>query len=76
MSKTLLITGASAGLGAAIARHAAARGHRLLLTARRAEALQQVADSCHQAGAAEVTTYPLDLTDSAAVAAWLSTQAP
>ena len=76
MKKTLLITGASAGLGAAIARHAAACGHCLLLTARRAEALQQVADSCRQAGAAEVTTYPLDLADSAAVATWLAALPP
>ena len=33
---TLLITGASSGLGAALARHAATRGHHLHLVARRA----------------------------------------
>lgn len=72
MKKTLLITGASAGLGAAIARHAAARGHRLLLTARRADALQHTAAACLQAGATEVHTCPLDLTDSNAVTTWLN----
>lgn len=76
MTKTLLITGASAGLGAAIARHAAARGYRLLLTARRADALQQIAATCREAGAADIVTYPLDLTDSAAVATWLAALPP
>ncbi|WP_298642670.1 SDR family NAD(P)-dependent oxidoreductase [uncultured Cardiobacterium sp.] len=76
MPKTLLITGASAGLGAAIARHAAMRGYRLLLTARRADALRQVAAACREAGAATVATYPLDLADSAAVTAWLAALPP
>ena len=41
--KMILITGASSGLGAAIARALAPSGHRLALVARRAEALAEVA---------------------------------
>jgi short-subunit dehydrogenase len=43
ISPVTLITGASLGLGAEIARQLAERGHRLILTARRADALQSVA---------------------------------
>lgn len=40
MSKTILITGASSGIGAACARAAAAAGHKLVLAARSTEKLQ------------------------------------
>ncbi|MGC9164050.1 MAG: SDR family NAD(P)-dependent oxidoreductase, partial [Thiomonas sp.] len=43
---TVLITGASSGIGAALAAAYAARGWRLVLIARRAELLQQVARDC------------------------------
>src|SRR5258707_1282728 len=41
--RTILITGASSGLGAAIARELAPRGHRLALTARRGDRLHELA---------------------------------
>ena len=53
--KTVVITGASAGIGAAMARRLARDGHRLALAARRAEALRAVAEDC-EAGAITVVT--------------------
>jgi short-subunit dehydrogenase len=44
-SKVVLITGASAGLGAHMAREAARRGHHLVLTARRGDRLEALADA-------------------------------
>jgi len=64
--QTIVITGASSGIGAALARAAAAGGARVLLLARTQAALEQVAADIRAAGSA-ATLYPVDLTDAGAV---------
>ena len=58
----IVISGASRGLGAALAQRFAAPGIKLLLTARSAEALSKIADACRAAGA-EVQTLVCDIRD-------------
>jgi short-subunit dehydrogenase len=61
----ILITGASSGLGAALARHYAAPGRTLVLWGRDRQRLEAVAMNCRGAGA-QVAVRSLDLSDSAA----------
>jgi len=61
----VFITGASSGIGAALARHYAAQGATLGLAARRAAQMQTLADSL----STQVCVYALDVADSAALAA-------
>lgn len=63
--RTILITGASAGIGAALARVYAAKGWDLILTARRAGPLETLAEELHGYGAV-VTVITDDLADPAA----------
>ncbi len=62
-----LVTGASSGIGAAIAREYAARGVPLILTARREDRLQRLADELRRQVPVEVVA--CDLADPAAPAA-------
>jgi short-subunit dehydrogenase len=63
--QTVFVTGASSGIGAALARHYAGCGATLGLAARRAEQLRTLADSLPT----PVCVYALDVADSAALAA-------
>src|SRR6266516_6802579 len=56
-----LITGASSGIGAALAHEFAANGHELVLVARREQALAALADAIAAKGASRPTVLPADL---------------
>jgi short-subunit dehydrogenase len=62
VAKNILITGASSGIGAALARIYAAPANRLVLWGRNEERLTATAEACHARGAA-VETACFDLTD-------------
>ncbi|OSC36875.1 SDR family NAD(P)-dependent oxidoreductase [Mycobacterium decipiens] len=64
--KTVLVTGASYGIGEATSRRLAAAGARLLIVARSAERLDDLAASIN-AGGGHAVAYPADLTEEAAV---------
>ncbi|WP_313396543.1 SDR family oxidoreductase [Pantoea septica] len=65
-NKVILITGASSGIGAGIARELAASGATLLLGARRVDRLETLAAELKQQGA-EVAVAALDVTSRASV---------
>src|SRR5512145_2633708 len=71
MPTAILITGASSGLGEALARHYARPRRRLFLSARDAARLDAVAHACRDAGA-EVLTRVIDVTEREAMAAWIA----
>src|SRR4051794_393627 len=62
-SKVILITGASSGLGAALARHLSSRGHLLALVARRANRLDALAEELSKGGRPTPLLLPADLAD-------------
>ena len=62
-----LVTGASAGIGVELARELARHGHDLVLTARRVEPMQALADELRAAGA-EATVIAADLSRPGAAA--------
>ena len=70
MPRAILITGASSGIGRALALAYAAPGVTLALTGRNPERLEAVAAAARQLGA-EVETALLDVRDQAAMAQWI-----
>lgn len=71
MPATVLITGASSGIGAALAQHYARDGARLGLVARRAGHLARIEAECRRLGAADVRCAALDVRDRAALGDWI-----
>ncbi len=68
---SIVITGGSSGIGAALARCYARPGRHLAITGRDRQRLDQVAAECRSAGA-EVEAAVLDVSDRAALESWLA----
>jgi len=73
--KTVWITGASSGIGEALALQFAAQGARIVLSARRIDELDRVRDACTSQGlsAGNVLVLPLDVTDFESMPAAVNT---
>lgn len=64
----VVVVGASSGIGRECALVAAARGHRVVVMARREAKLAELAEECHRAGAPSVEPVVVDVGDDADVA--------
>ncbi|HQR48268.1 MAG TPA: SDR family NAD(P)-dependent oxidoreductase [Steroidobacteraceae bacterium] len=67
MARSIFITGASSGIGEALAAEFARRGYDIAIAARRAERLQAQATRLRELGAARVLPVSLDVTDFASI---------
>jgi NAD(P)-dependent dehydrogenase (short-subunit alcohol dehydrogenase family) len=66
-SRVVLVTGASSGIGEAVALQSASRGDHVVLVARGREALERVAAECERLGAASTLVAPADVSDDTQV---------
>jgi len=66
-SRTILITGASSGIGEGLALEFARRGYGIAIAARRADRLEALAPKLLAAGASQVVVVPLDVADTDAI---------
>lgn len=73
-NRVVLITGASSGIGRAIAAQLAAKGARVALLARRAERLRTLADTLDPTGTRAIAV-PADVSDATAVSLAIATAA-
>jgi len=72
-NKTVFVTGASSGIGAATAVEFAKLGAKLLICARRTERLKELEPALKEAGAADVFSFELDVRDRDEVEGTLNT---
>lgn len=69
--QTILITGASSGLGAALARLYSEKGKKILITGRNTERLLEVSNICQQKGALVETFVECDVNDYQKLSEWI-----
>lgn len=65
--KIVLVTGASRGLGAALAEALGAQGHHIIAVARTSGALEELDDRIRKAGGPSATLAPMDVSEPAAM---------
>ncbi|BCI50908.1 oxidoreductase [Mycolicibacterium litorale] len=70
-SKIILVTGASSGIGSAVAAHLARAGHHVVAGARREDRLRELADTTADLALGSLSVRRLDVTDRADVAAFV-----
>lgn len=67
MTRRVLITGATSGIGKSMAYAFAANGDNVILTARRTHLLEAIQEDLQERYPVTVTSYPLDVTDMTAI---------